>query len=343
MAISFSALSKLANSAIEYHIRENPEPQDVEDKPLMNVLKQNQKTFPGGKDYVTCRVQGNWEADDSDFFGWFDQTDEVTFSRPDNIDQAKAQWRQAHGGLVLSFTDLLQHGVSIVEKADGKPSSAEVALVKDYIKTALEDEFKESWARCINTAMWSDGTQDAKAVVGLMGLITEDPTTGTVHNIDRAANDWWRNRALLGIGYSPANTTLIQTLNDEIVQLRRYGGRPDYAFCGSDFLGALRRELVAKGEFSQNGFAGTNNIGIGGFVLDGVRFVYDPYLDGVSKAKYSYIIDSRKLKWMPMAGQDGVVHNPERPYNQFVVLKSVTCAVTMLSKHMNCNGVYSIA
>ena len=215
--------------------------------------------------------------------------------------------------------------------------------VKDYIKTALEDEFKESWARCINTAMWSDGTQDAKAVVGLMGLITEDPTTGTVHNIDRAANDWWRNRALLGIGYSPANTTLIQTLNDEIVQLRRYGGRPDYAFCGSDFLGALRRELVAKGEFSQNGFAGTNNIGIGGFVLDGVRFVYDPYLDGVSKAKYSYIIDSRKLKWMPMAGQDGVVHNPERPYNQFVVLKSVTCAVTMLSKHMNCNGVYSIA
>src|SRR3546814_17148777 len=95
-----------------------------------------------------------------------------------------------------------------------------------------------------------------------MSFIHDDPTAGAVvGGIDQAANTWWRNRATLGINAAtPENQNLVTTLQKEWRQLRRYGGAPDLVLAGSDFLEAYAKELRAKGNYTDTGWANKGRI-----------------------------------------------------------------------------------
>src|SRR3546814_5948792 len=54
---------------------------------------------------------------------------------------------------------------------------------------------------------------------------------------------------------TPENQNLVTTLQKEWRQLRRYGGAPDLVLAGSDFLEAYEKELRAKGNYTDTGWA----------------------------------------------------------------------------------------
>jgi hypothetical protein len=150
----------------------------------------------------------------------------------------------------------------------------------------------------------------------------------------------------LAVPYSPANGSLIQYINDELIQLRRFGGVPNKALCGSDWLSALRAELVAKGFFTMTGFKGSKatELGIGGLHIDGLGdFDYDPTLDTLGMSKRCYVLDGKRTQLRPMEGEDMKVLKPERPHNYLVFLHTVTWTGALTETQLNANAVYSLS
>ena len=137
----------------------------------------------------------------------------------------------------------------------------------------------------------------------------------------------------------------IDTMHTEMRQLRRYGGRPNLALAGSDFLDAIGAELRAKGNYSDTGFArrGSNNLGMAEVSYNGLVFQYDPTLDDLSKSKYCYVMDTKHIKLMTMDGEDMKQHSPARPSDKYVMYRALTYTGGLVIDQPNTCGIYSIA
>ena len=346
MAISFSNFNTLANTALDFYVKDKPVGQTIDDKPLLRDLNAKKKPFPGGQGYISGPVQGAYASDQAGFFQWYSHTDQVGFVHPDNILRAKYLWRECHAGVVLDFTELKQRGIGVdMSGSPVRSSGEEVQIVKDWLAAVIEDDFGESLSRAVSDALWRDGSQSAQAIVGITGVLDDDPTAGLIGSLDRATYSWWRHIVNLAMPYSPANSALVRKLKAVVRQLRRKGGRPDSIYCGSDFLGAAEDELVAKGMFSQNGFASKEQTDLD---IDDIRIrsvgklQYEPWLDDNGMSKRCYILDSRHVKLMPMKGQDMMAHKATRPYDQFVLFKSVTGTMSLCFDQLNCHAVLAI-
>jgi rRNA maturation protein Nop10 len=164
-----------------------------------------------------------------------------------------------------------------------------------------------------------------------------------VAGIDQSTNTWWRNRADVAINAGTAsNQNLIKKLEDEFPQLRRYGGKPDRALMGSDFMEAFKNELREKGYYTQTGFTRTQDPSMGNLTFDGVPFEYDPTLDDMGLAKYCYILDTKTIHPLVMSGEDMKIHNPARPEDKYVLYRAMTWTGGLVCKKRNANGVYAI-
>jgi len=208
------------------------------------------------------------------------------------------------------------------------------------------DDFGESWARAFNNMLWQDGTQDTKQVPGISALLTDTPLTGSTGGLSHATYTWWRQRFNISLVASAQNSTIIQFFNTELLQLRRFGGKPNKALCGSAFLDALRLELFAKGYFTMEGFQGekATDLGMGGVHITGMgKFEYDPTLDSLNSSKRAYIMDGRRIRLRPLEGEDNKVLSPERPYQYLVFLHSMKWTGALEATQLNANGVYGIA
>jgi hypothetical protein len=164
--------------------------------------------------------------------------------------------------------------------------------------------------------------------------------------LNRATYTWWRHRQTLGIVPDETNQTLSKTLRSELRQLRRYGGKPNVALCGSDFIEALEAEFQAKGMYTNDGFnkEGSNDLGIARISLRGLGvFEYDPTLDDLGLDKYCYVLDTSRTRLRPMEGEENKLLSPTRPYDYAVFLRSMTWTGGLESFQLNANGVYSIA
>lgn len=353
MAISISALSDLTKSALDYYIKQNPLGQDIQDKPLLAALRGKQETFPGGKGSISIPVQTAWAADESDFMTAVTAASPsatVTFAHTDNANRAEYDYALMHFGVELSFYELMEHGITVTDsnQTSGKPGQNEISIIGDYLDWKIKD-MGESMKRKMNAMLWGDGTGAwANYVPGLTSIITDAPTTQTIGGISCASVTDWRTRQKVGndkITSSPENQTLINTLLDEMVQLRRYGGNPDLFLAGSGFLAKLRREIKADGSYTTSGFKSrqATDIGMADVAFNNVVFQYDPTLDDMSYQNRAYMIDTSKLKLWTIRGEDMKSLNPPRPAEQLVLLKSVTWAGALCASQLNCHGVYEVA
>jgi hypothetical protein len=346
MAISYTAATDAADALLEFYVRGDAMSQTMQERPLLRVLTGAQETFPGGKQYISEPVQGVYmDTSASGFFAGYEHADTLTFSEGGNLDRCQVPWYEVHAGLEISWTDLKRDGITITESDEPSMHSKRDQVILTSLFANRMQDFTESWARSMNKMLWQDGSQDSKQVPGLLYMIPDDPTSGTFENIARTYT-WWRNRALVSgnkITASASAQTLTKTLRSERVQLMRYGGRPNAALCGSDFIDALRLEVHEKGQYTQTGFKKSTDISMPYIELDGLRFEYDPTLDDLGLAKRCYVFDTRRLKLRPMEGEENRIIKPTRPYDQLVFLRSMTWTGGLLQTQPNSSGVYEVA
>lgn len=340
-------IENVANATIDFHTQRGKVlSQAVQEKPLLEALTKAEKEFPGGKENITVRVKGIYSTTIQGFSG----DDTVSYGNPTNIRTAKYPWKLIHSGINFTMDELLRAGISVQDSLQGKStvthSDAELIQLTDLIEDKIED-MNEGTDRGMNLMFWRDGTQDSKLVPGLRSFILDDPTTATVvGGIDQATNTWWRNRASLGIAASDASLQgLVQTLQSEWRQLRRYGGSPNLVLCGSDFLTWFEKELRAKGNYTLEGWdkSGKIDASVADVAFKGVSFTYDPTLDDESRSKYCYVLDTRYIKPMVVSGEARKQHAPARPETKYVFYRAQTWVGGLVCNKRNAHGVYSIA
>lgn len=348
-ALGLSVANDIASGALIWYVKGKTLSQTTQDKPLLAFLKSGQKTFASGNLQISEPVQGAYMSDTAGFLQGFSEDDSINFAQASNILRAVFSWKEVIASLIITWTELLKDGISIFDDSKGgrKSEHSEVAMTR--ITGLLEnrmDDFGESYSRAKNLMLWQDGSQDAKQVPGVQSLLDDNPNAGSIGGLSQVTYPWWRQRVNLALAPSAANSTIIQFFNSELLQLKRYGGKPNKALCGSAFLDALRLELFAKGYFTQTGYNNdkATDLGMGGVHISGMgKFEYDPTLDAIAFSKRCYIFDSRRIKLRPMEGEDNKVLTPERPYQYLVFLHSVKWTGALEVTQLNCHGVYAVA
>lgn len=344
MAFTAAELANKANAALDWYIRGPAMSQVIQDRPTYDRLRRDQKTFPGGKENISIPVKGEYTTD----IEGYNTNDTVSYANPANIKRVNYPWKEIHAGISLTHTELKVDGLSVVDsnrsESTTKHSRRELTVLTGLLEDKLED-MAEGWARGFTRMLWEDGSQDSKEVPGVLSIIRDTPTSGTVGGLDSATYDWWRNRADLSITGNVANGgALLQKIHSEWRQLRRYGGKPNFAPSGSDFLDQLALELRANGNYSDNGFSAKSvtDISVADIRYKNMNFVYEPALDDIGRAKYCYMIDTRHLYLDVMDGEDMKQHTPSRPADQYVMYRAMTWTGGLCADMLNCHGVYAI-
>lgn len=343
MPLSAEELVSLSNASLDHYIREQPKSQVLQKRPLYDALMSGSKEFGGALDYVKRNVKGVYTTSMSGY----SHDDEVAYSNPANIKQAKAAWYEVASGIKVYYTELKKNGIHVVDSAFGKNVSAsddELQRISNIFDDKNED-LMEGSARSLAEMFWRDGTQDAKAIPGVLSFILDSPSTGTTFGIDRAGNSWWRNIASLAIDSSTAsNQNLVNDLQVKFRQLRRYGSPKHNIFAGSTWMDAFEKELRAKGNYTLEGWAKNGRIdaSVADLAFKGVDITYEPLLDDLSRAKYAYVLDMKAIKLWKMENEWMVRHNPARPAEQYVLFRGITCTGAIMADQLNTSMVSSI-
>ncbi len=347
MALTLQQLDNVANAALDYHLsRGEVFSQSIQDKPLLREMTNRKKTFPGGKGNITIRVKGDYTTTVQGYSG----DDTVSYKNPANIKTATFPWKELHWGIQVTLTELKNDGITVSDSATGQGESEHSDRDATVLANLFEDKIEdmaEGSARDLNRMYWLDGTQDSKKIPGIKSFIVDAPTSSAIiGGLDPVVNTWWQNRANLAIavGVDPAAQVLVNFLQTELRQLRRYGSPDHIALCGSDFLTQLEKELRAKGNYTLEGWAksGKIDVGMADVSLKGINFEYDPTLDDMGETKRCYILDTKSIMPMVMDGEYMKKHNPARPAEKYVLYRAVTLTAGLVVKQRNTSGVYAI-
>jgi hypothetical protein len=316
----------------------------MEDKPLLAWFEKNKKPFPGGLQTVSDPVQGAYMSDTYALQG-YSQDDQLLFGEAMNLVRTSFPWKEHNYGLIISWTELKESGITISDHQKiTQHSEKDLFVLTDVLENRMAD-WQEAYTRGKSRLFFLDGTQDPKAMPGLKSILTDTPNVGTTGGINRVNYTWWQHRVNLNLVPSAGEQTICRFFQSELRQLKKYGGKPDYAVCGSDFLNALETEVYSKGVLTQTGFQnkGQTKFGMAEISLLGLgTFTWDPMLDDLGEGKRCYILDSRRLKLRPMEDEDDKQLTPERPYNYAVFLRNVTWTGVETTTQLNGMGVYSI-
>ena len=352
-ALTSAQLSNVANAALDYYVEKGKVmSQTLEDKPLLAAMEKSAKTMPGGKGNVSMAVKGVYTSGVTGYVA----TDTVTYANPANIQRVNYPWKEHHTGISVTLTELKHDGISVSDSTTGESTSSMSGREQHALANLLDDKLEdmaEGYSRGMNTLLYGDGTADAKALAGIRSIIVENPAASgtTVGGLSTVSNTWWRSRAELAISTTATGQVLIDKLHQEIRQLRRYGGKPSIAVCGSIFLDQLGTELKNKGNFTQTGWSGSGkatDISMGEIHYGGIKFQYDPALDdltvsGKNPDKRCYIIDPSKMYLHYMDGEKMARHSPARPHDSYVIYRAITTTAVLCASQLNCHGVYEIA
>ena len=372
MAFTAGEIASIANSSLDYYFNKGGQfDQTIQEKPLLSLLEGRKKTFPGGKGkYPLLRLLA------------LTATDLVTMSSkaipimtlsgfftPANVKRANYPWREHHIGLTLTHTELKIDGISVVDTNGEKTtehSKRELTVLVNLLEQKLFSLGERQYARTMNVLLWGDGTSDAKALAGIRSIIKDNPAQGTVGGLDQTTAtgfNWWRNRAYTAamgawLGTHPADAlgggpvtsnvanggALLQMLQHEYFQLIRYGGKPTVALAGSAFIDAMMIERRANGSYTMTGFSQSQDISSGDIILPGgTKVQYDPTLDDLGYSKRMYWFDPKCIFLMAMEDEWRKDHTPARPYNAFVLYKSITSTGQMVATMLNSSVVIDIA
>lgn len=344
MAFTAQEVANVTNALLEHNVRGPALSQVIQERPLFRDMIAAQKTFPGGNDFITWPVKGQYTTT----IQGFTHDDSVAYQNPANIRRARVKWYEVHGGISLTLTELKMAGLSVVDSMNSKSTTnhtdREEVVLTDLLQDKIED-MMEGWARSFAEMLWRDGTQDAKAVPGLTSFILDTPTAaGSTFGVDRVANTWWRNRSVLNIDASTANNqNLVNTLQKEYRQLRRFGGRPTKFYAGSDFMDLFEKELRARGNYTLEGWSKSRTIdaSVADIAFKGTTVEYEPLLDDLSRSKFGYWLDPSKLYLHVMDGEDRKMHTPSRPPEKYVMYRAMTWTGAFCASQLNAQGVYS--
>lgn len=346
MPISSDDLTRLAKSSLDDYLRNTPVDQITQERPFLNMLLKGKKPFGGAKQNIVEQIRKDYGSN----FAWAYGEAKVTFNKRDTLEQAMFPWRRAVDALYISYDELFSNGIDVREGGRGAfrlENNEKVQLTNLLDENMLA--LREGFLKSLDLHVHRDGTSSTDAVVGLDALIALDPTTGTLGNIDRAKNAYWRNYADLTLKAG----TMLDSMEKAWRECYRHGGTPDYIIAGSDFIDAYRNELRPVMTYNVNaGSIGRIDGAIGegvrtGLLFKGREILWDPTFDDLDTAdtpatKWAtrcYFINSKTIKWRDN-GYD--VITPVRPHDTLCLYEMINMRCAVSINRPNANAVLAL-
>jgi hypothetical protein len=115
---------------------------------------------------------------------WIGKGSTVPIQDSELITMAYEDWKYVACSIMRWFT----------EDQQNRGQAAAIKLVETKLDAAERSMYEE-----LERVMFADGTGD-KEPNGLQNIIATDPTTGTLHGLNRATYDWWRNQTKTATG-----------------------------------------------------------------------------------------------------------------------------------------------
>lgn len=358
MPFSAEELANIANSALDTYINKGTVfKQQIQAKPMLDAFDSASGTFVGGKENVSYAVK---KGDAGGSLAGYTHDDEVTYYNPATTKRVALPWKEMHIGITFTHTELKHDGINVVEdgadQSNNELDGREEQALANILDNKMED-LAEDYAVSMEGLIHGDGSSDTKAIAGIRSFILDSPAQGSFGGLSRVTNSWWRNRAATAAfasdggqnkitSASTGGGVLLTFLQKEMRQLRRYAQgawRPKW-FAGSAFIEAIEAELRANGNYTQDGFMREAAVdgGMADVKFKGMPLVYDPRLDDLSRSKFCYVIDMRRVKLLYMKGNKMKRASPARPPERYTQFLGMTTTGLMIAQQLNTSGVYEI-
>lgn len=349
MPISAPDLAELTKVSLDEYMRNIPVDQIGTEHPFLKKLMSKRKLFLGARQNIVVNVRKSYDSN----FAWAFDMDPVGYNKRNTTEPAAFPWRRAVDGLYLSYDRLYGNGIKVREGARGAyrlEQNEKVQLV-NLLDEQME-VLKLGFLERLNLELLRNGTQSADAVTGLDGLVSLDPTTGTVGGIDRATATWWRNNVQTGIVSTTANT-LRQAMERAWRRSIRTGGVPDFILAGTDFVDAYATYAISMVQNTDAGSvkridAATGSGADTGLYFKGVPIIWDPTfqtLDDLDAPvipweKRAYFLNFKHIEYRD---DDMDVVTPVRPHDVLALYAMINLRLALVIKKLNAQAVLAIA
>lgn len=150
------------------------------------------------------RIEIPLEYGSNDTIRWIGKGDTVPITDSELMTMAYENWKHISVSIVRWFQDEQQN----------RSKAQAINLMNAKLNAAERGIYEELERVC-----FADGT-GSKEPNGLQNLVATDPTTGTVHGIDRSSYTWWRNQQKTASG--AASVYLISDMRTCLNDILKY-------------------------------------------------------------------------------------------------------------------------
>lgn len=256
------------------------------------------------------------------FYSGFDILD---ISPQEVLSAAEYDWKQAATVVNVSGRQMRQNsGLTRM-----------INLVSARVKNA-----ENTMANNISTSIYSDGTGSAGLEIGgLQLLVADDPTTGTVGGIDRAAFSFWRNITFDATtdGGAAADATNIQSYMEQVwIQLVRGSDNPQLIVADSNYFQFFWQSLqtiqrITKVDKGESGFQSLEFNGPGGSAA--------VMLDQAAPTNHMYFLNSDFIFWDVHQDANFVPLSDRESINQDATVKPIIFMGNLTMSNASLQGV----
>lgn len=247
----------------------------------------------------------------NDSMRWLGKGDALPVTDPELLTMAYEEWRYG--------------GVNIIRFWQDEQKNKGQAKMIDYVEAKLRAAERAIWQE-LERCFFSDGS-GLREPNGLQNIIAVDPSTGTLHGIDRAVHTWFRNQTKAASGSFPVYgdadmrnmlNTLTKFTNTMIRDYVLVTDQTTYEAYEDTLLGMKR---IVNQRLADAGFDN--------FVFKGCPFIWSPqapsgriYFVNTESVKL-YIDEDEFLsmtEWKPLPDQ------PKDRMAQIVIVLNLVCS-----------------
>ena len=254
---------------------------------------------------------------------WYSGYDTINYSPKQLFTAAEYAIKLAAVPVAVSGEDLL--------KNSGKERVME--LMEKRIQNA-----EKTMSNQLAAAMYGDGpSADGKSIGGLKLLVADDPTTGTVGNINRATsgNEFWRNQSATHQNLNSGN--ILQAMDEMYLKCSRGSDKPDLIVVDDKLYSIYEQALQPLARYSDPKMA---DAGFQSLKFKGCDVVYDGGQGGHCPDNHMYFLNTDYLYLRPHKDRNMKVIGGDRlSINQDAMYRIIGWAGNMTMSNAALQGV----
>jgi len=286
---------------------------------LLKKLKEKGKirTFSGGS-----KILEELEYGEGDMV-WYSGYDTINYQPKELFSAAEYAIKLAAVPVAVSGEDLLKN--------------SGYAQVMELMEKRIQNAEK-TMANQLAAAMYGDGTSsDGKAIGGLKLLVADDPTTGTVGNINRetSGNEFWRNQAATHSDLTSDN--ILQAMDEMYLRCSRGSDKPDLIVVDDKLYSVYENALQPLARYSDPKLA---DAGFVSLKFKGCDVIYDGGQGGFCPDNHMYFLNTNYIYLRPHKDRNMKVIGGDRlSVNQDAMYRIIGWAGNMTMSNAALQGV----